>query len=125
MQFTLATFVTLIAAVVALPPQNNVHQKRNNQNLDALQAKCGDQEVNCCVVAESDDHSDNGFALFNLLHQDWSEPTYCSPTYENSVMPAGLSLLLGLEADQRFCDVPSVTYACCSGSDCTEIGGAH
>ncbi|KAL2811221.1 hypothetical protein BJX63DRAFT_433515 [Aspergillus granulosus] len=116
MHFTLATFATLVAAVAAMPSQNKV----NKRNIDGLQEQCGDLIVNCCVVNVNDDHSDGGITLINLPQLDQSENTYCSPTYENQFIGA-LALVLGYKEDDRFCDVPNVTYACCNGSECSEI----
>ncbi|KAL2842906.1 hypothetical protein BJY01DRAFT_248861 [Aspergillus pseudoustus] len=125
MQFTLATFVTLVAAVAAMPQktENNVHQSSNKEDLDVLQAKCGDLIVNCCVVVDKDEHNQKGLNLLNnIIPIDSDKASHCSPFSSNSILGLNLAQLLALEPDEKLCNVPGVTYACCDGGKCEEIG---
>ncbi|KAJ0421263.1 hypothetical protein BJY00DRAFT_312176 [Aspergillus carlsbadensis] len=125
MRFTIATFVTLVAAVAAMPQktQNNVKQQSTKQDLDVLQNKCGDLIVNCCIIHNKDDHSEKGLNLLNnALGLNPPNNAYCSPYASQGVIPINLGQLLGLDPNERVCDVPNVTYACCTESECHEIG---
>ncbi|KAL2783850.1 hypothetical protein BJX66DRAFT_344584 [Aspergillus keveii] len=126
MQFTLATFITLVAAVAAMPQQkteNSVKQASTKQDIDVLQNKCGDLIVNCCIIHNKDDHSEKGLNLLNnALGLNPPNNAYCSPYASQGVIPINLGQLLGFGTDSKVCDVPNVTYACCTESECTEIG---
>ncbi|KAL3458741.1 hypothetical protein BJX64DRAFT_291892 [Aspergillus heterothallicus] len=127
MRFTLAVFATMVAAVAAFPQktQNDVHQSSNKEDVDVdvLQSKCGDLVVNCCIINEKEDQSEKGLNLLNdALGLNPPNKAYCSPYSNQGLIPINLGQLLGLDPNERVCDAPTVTYACCNGSDCTEIG---
>ncbi|KAL3483447.1 hypothetical protein BJX62DRAFT_244878 [Aspergillus germanicus] len=101
MRFTIATFVTLVLAVAAMPQkiENNIKQASTKQDID------------------------KGLNLLDhLLDLSPDNKAYCSPYASNGLIPINLGQLLALETDTRFCDGPQVTYACYTESECREIG---
>ncbi|KAL4752901.1 hypothetical protein BDW72DRAFT_191665 [Aspergillus terricola var. indicus] len=126
MQFVLATFLTLVAATAARPGREdpkNVVTQHSVKNLSELQNKCGDMTINCCVNIPEDDHSKKfqglGGLLDELLAGDVRQ--YCSPAHSSGVIPIDLANLLGTQED-HICDIPNVTYACCTDGKCDNIG---
>ncbi|KAI9371086.1 hypothetical protein BJX61DRAFT_512751 [Aspergillus egyptiacus] len=125
MKFTFATFVTLVAAVAAMPQksENNVKQQSKKQDIDALQAKCGDLEVNCCIDTGDKKSSVEAALNLELLPIFPDQNNICSPIHAQGLLGLDLGNLLGVKPETHVCDVPNAQYMCCSGKGgCKPVG---
>ncbi|KAL4782557.1 hypothetical protein BJX76DRAFT_358821 [Aspergillus varians] len=130
MKFTFGTLITLAVAVAAMPARDEPPKESPKlsqtsvKKLDSFKNQCGDVNINCCINVPKDDHQKNFIGLGGLIDGLLSHESasYCSPAHGLGVIPIDLSNLLGF-TDTHICDIPNVTYACCtSDTDCKEIG---
>lgn len=99
MKFTVATFVTLVAAAAAMPSSEKAPQisQKSLKKIEETQGKCGDAVVNCCIDVPKDSHAPKydglGGIISGLLNAD--SDAYCSPSSTQGLLSLGLQNLLG------------------------------
>ncbi|BCS23145.1 uncharacterized protein APUU_31370S [Aspergillus puulaauensis] len=121
MKFTVATFVTLVAAAAAMPSSEKAPQisQKSLKKIDETKNKCGDATVNCCVNVPKDTEAPKYDGLSGLLHDLLAPDTdaYCQASSNQGLLGLGLQGLLGGNKD-HICDTKGVTYVCCNGGEC-------